>query len=492
MTDRETRPILFLALLSVLLSVAVMLTQIAINADGAIATPKPGNPSAVAGELIAYLSATAGVFVVYVAVVVRCLRRSIGLAGRVILLATPVMVSFGLLFVAPTFSIDTLSYVAHGATGMLAGGGNAYSRQPSDVLMLPVGQGLRDLGWLPPPGTSPYGPLWTLIEAAIVRLPLDVGPYVFLFKLIEMAAMLGSAALIWRILALVRPQDQLAGTVAFLWNPVVLVELTGEGHNDGLMVLFALLGLYATLRAWTSGGMAASALGVAVKYLPVLFIPAQLVYLCRTTVDRPRLVIRVVLGLAISAALMVLLFAPFWGPDTFSGLTRSSGGGPWPVWPTISGLLYSALQGALPAVDTASAKTLLVGALFGGYFLFQSLRVRNAQDLVQAVANIAFVYMLVVSAVYWPWYAVLPIALLVLTPTGRSLPVIVILSAGSRAIAPLAAGLRPEVGPLSDAWATCTLIAILFALATFALQSSSILTRFIGGRVTGPTSVAEA
>jgi alpha-1,6-mannosyltransferase len=478
--DHETRPILGLAAASVLLSIAVMIIQVAINTDGASWWRAPGNPSAVAAEVIAYLAATAGVIAIYVVVVVRCLRGPVGPSGRAILMATPVILSVCLLFVAPTFSFDVLSYIAHGATGTLVAGGDAYSTQPSEVLFLPLGQELRDLGWVPPPGTSPYGPLWTLMETGIVRLPLSVAGDILLFKLIEMAATLCSAAVIWRILALVRPNAQLAGTVAFLWNPVVLVELVGEGHNDGLMILFVLLGLYATLRAWPSGGIAAGALGVLVKFLPALFIPAQLVYLWRTRIDWTDLVRGVALGAAISVALAVVLFAPFWSSQTLSGLSRSGGGGPWPLWPTIGGVLYSAIQGALPAVDAASAKTILLGALFASYLVFQSLRVRDSESLVQAMANIALIYMLVVSAVYWPWYSVLPIALFVLTPLRRSLVIVVVLSAGSRAIGPLAAGLRPEVGPLADWWAVCTLGVILLVLVTFAVQSNGAIWSLLG------------
>jgi len=84
----------------------------------------------------------------------------------------------------------------------------------------------------------------------------------------------------------------------------------------------------------------------------------------------------------------------------------------------------------------------------------------------------ALVYTLVVSAIYWPWYSILPSALLAFTPLRRSLFTVVVLWAGARAIAPLAAGLRPDVGRLANAWATCTLIVILLALASFLLQPS--------------------
>ena len=62
--------------------------------------------------------------------------------------------------------------------------------------------------------------------------------------MIALASALGSAWLAWSILGRIRPAFRLAGTVLLLWNPVVLVELSAEGHNDGLMTFFVLLAIF--------------------------------------------------------------------------------------------------------------------------------------------------------------------------------------------------------------------------------------------------------
>src|ERR1700690_974573 len=90
LTSRDNRPILGLAAASYLLSIVVMIAQNAINADGVASVAGPGHPSAVVGELVAYLAATAGILVAYVGVVVLCLRRPVAPSGRAILIATPV------------------------------------------------------------------------------------------------------------------------------------------------------------------------------------------------------------------------------------------------------------------------------------------------------------------------------------------------------------------------------------------------------------------
>ena len=62
----------------------------------------------------------------------------------------------------------------------------------------------------------------------------DVSLAVLLMKLPALLGALGSAALIWRILGMVRPRLRLLGTIAFVWNPVVIAELAaGECTSTG-------------------------------------------------------------------------------------------------------------------------------------------------------------------------------------------------------------------------------------------------------------------
>jgi hypothetical protein len=57
--------------------------------------------------------------------------------------------------------------------------------------------------------------------------------------------------------------------------------------------------------------------------------------------------------------------------------------------------------------------------------------------LAVALRTAALVYVLVVSAHYWPWYASLPLALMALRPGGSFLPVALALTLCSRLVAPL-------------------------------------------------------
>jgi hypothetical protein len=74
---------------------------------------------------------------------------------------------------------------------------------------------------------------------------------------------------------------------------------------------------------------------------------------------------------------------------------------------------------------------------FVGYLAALAASVTDARSLLLSCAWVSTAYLLLVSPTYWPWYAVLPVALLALTPQGLSVQLLVAVSLGSRLAAPL-------------------------------------------------------
>lgn len=101
---------------------------------------------------------------------------------------------------------------------------------------------------------SVYGPLWLLLSGGITLLAEGLGgslaTYVALFKMLGLLAHLANAALIWAILGRLAPQRRLLGTLLYAWNPLCLLEFCASAHNDAVMLMFALLGVYCLARAW--------------------------------------------------------------------------------------------------------------------------------------------------------------------------------------------------------------------------------------------------
>src|SRR5262249_12384230 len=126
------------------------------------------------------------------------------------------------------------------------------------------------------------------------------------------------------LIALVcRKQGARSAAVAaalFGWNPLVQVELGGNGHNDSVLVAGLLLGLYLLSRRHSASGSLAVAVSAFVKYLTVVAVPFFVLFQLR---DRSQTARERMATVARSVGLMLLAtaiaFAPLWfGPTTLS------------------------------------------------------------------------------------------------------------------------------------------------------------------------------
>jgi hypothetical protein len=343
-----------------------------------------------------------------------------------VVLAVPLVVAVVFYALPPTLSIDAYSYLSHGFLAATPGH-NPYVDPSSSVVATPYGGELVRNGWQPVHGVTPYGPLWTAIErGAYVLSGGSVPAGILLINLPAFLAVLGTAFLIWRLLGEIAPERRVLGTVMFLGNPLVLIELVGEGHNDAVMVFFVVLGIYATVRRW---GFVAVLAIVAASLVKLSALPLGLLVLVALIVWR-RSVARIVLELAaavvVAAGATVALFAPYWvGAATLEGLLTQ--GTPSPGW-SIAGWLAVFLR---PGTAQFVLTVVLVLATIAACFL-----VRTVDGFLKACGFVALVILLLLP-LEWPWYAALPSALLALTAAELDGVLILLLALGSRLVAPL-------------------------------------------------------
>jgi hypothetical protein len=383
--------------------------------------------------LAAYIVATAGLFAIQILLLRACRRGAIRATHtRRVTLALPIAFYAVALIAPPTLSIDVASYVAHGSVRVELGE-NPYLTPASAVADTPLGSELARYRWRPVHPVSPYGPLWTDIEVAAVSAVGETAGRILILKCVAAAASLAVAALIWFALCGRRLEERLFGTVAYLWNPMIVAEIAGDGHNDALMTLLVLAALALTLRRPIVAGVASTAAALT-KYVPLLFLPAQAVYIWRTErAPGRRLRIAAVSG-SIGAALAVVAFAPYWvGARTFQGLSESAGASGTAATTTILGETVSRLPG-LP--DGGPALRVIAFSALLAVVAIASASVRTGPGLFRAAAWIAFAFLLA-SPTYWPWYAVLPVALAAAVPD-RPFPFLLLAaSIGARLAAPL-------------------------------------------------------
>jgi hypothetical protein len=140
---------------------------------------------------------------------------------------------------------------------------------------------LRTVVWYKTP--SPYGPLWILLTvpgSLIARDDLTLN--LLMMHALPALFYLASAVVIALILRNSDPGHLLAGTLLYAWNPLVIFEGPGNGHNGIIMMFFVLLAIYLLVRkkwVWVIPALFASVL---VKYISAILLLPFLIYCLRS------------------------------------------------------------------------------------------------------------------------------------------------------------------------------------------------------------------
>jgi hypothetical protein len=327
-------------------------------------------------------------------------------AAIVVVVAVGLAALLLLLFAHPTTSLDLYDYLYRGQIAARYGANN-FVQSPEDF------RTVDRLYWYTAwrRATTAYGPLWELLSIAVARLS---GPGLLSlligFKLLSALGWLLCAVAIW--LSSSHEQRPLA-VYLWLWNPLVLWELLGAGHNDGWMLLFGVLALWALPRSPTLALLLLTA-GALIKYPLGLLAP---VLLAAALAERPSwwargaLLLRVVL---LCGSLVLIAYAPWWvGPATLQQLhdrtdlfTNSPLALLRALWqPDHGGPQLNARLALLGQL------LLVLGVLAAGLRAWFRPRQRVA-------VSAALLLWFSVAASPWvqPWYLIWPIALLALQP----------------------------------------------------------------------------
>jgi hypothetical protein len=211
-----------------------------------------------------------------------------------------------------------------------------------------------------------------------------------LAKVISVAAHLVCAAFVYLIARRAAPDRALVALTAYAWNPLVVIYIGVDGHNDSVLLAFLLASLYLGLRRDWELSLPLMACAVLVKFVPLVLFPL-LVWYGR---DRPG---ALVAGGIASTLLAAAAFAPFWiGVDTFDGVLDQA----------------SRMTGSPAYLASLAAPDVLLrpvaAALFGVAYLAV---LRSRLDLVTAAYAVLLSFLLVLSFWTKPWYFIWPLAL---------------------------------------------------------------------------------
>lgn len=284
---------------------------------------------------------------------------AVALAARVPLLLAP-----------PSLSDDVYRYVWEGR--VIAHGGNPYVQAPAHPALAPLRDEAIHARVNHPELATIYPPL---AEAGFALVAL-LSPTVFAFKL---WIVLHDLALVLVLLALLRRRGQPPlAAAAWAWNPLVIVEYAGSGHNEPTALLWLALAWLLLPRRPVLSALALAA-GVLVKLAPLVALPF---FVARWT-WRARLAALAALGPGLLA---------FWaltrGAD--SGLTAY-----WSRWRN-NELVFHVLERGL-GFDAARIAALALVAAAIGWGLWRGLGTVAGSRLALRVAT-------VVAPVVHPWY----------------------------------------------------------------------------------------
>jgi hypothetical protein len=428
-----------------------------------------------------YLGIMSCLFAIYIVTLVRLFKGKVALgksgkaALRVIMLFTALILVL-LLFLPGTLTTDLFAYAWYGYIFAVQGG-NPYIDVPIKYAAIDTGNWMQYLFWKDQPNV--YGPIWTLLAGGIAKVAQAGDNHLFNHllghRLLASAAHLVNIWLVWRVSGIIArrypfmrdgrengrvnaqsvaeevtdagtvahagwiPLAQVAATVTYAWNPLLLVEFGASGHNDALVLTASLAAIWLHLAGKWRLAVLALTVGMLIKMLPALFFLAAYVAYLFWQEHRigslpllPSRVARVAQAAIIVGVVWVVAWLPFLGPlETVEVFTNSPGSKFYIhsigtviryTIPDDIGV-YTAQHGWQPAdqwtayalgarLDKPTRDTLfLLAALI---IVLHLWRARNFRRMLLAMGWATMAYVLVGSTWFWPWYTswlVVPLAL---------------------------------------------------------------------------------
>ena len=366
------------------------------------------------------------VFLLYLLALIMVPER---ISFKFILISTLLLGFICTLFPAITSS-DVFSYIAYARIGVIYHH-NPLTTWPTTIIQDPV---ITYVYWVNQP--SAYGPVWAIITCGMqwvlgLSSPASLLLMMMALRFWGLLMHLGSTYLIWSISgSLQRRRNGLAegrrlrATLAFAWNPLLLIEACTNAHVDVTLLFCILLAIWVmarreqpSLRVYLVAACLL-ALATCIKINVVLLVPAFFIYLWKV---RRWSFWQILMVAGTFGATIVVLYAPFWdkgqlldvlrfNPATFRNINSL---------PEFGNRLFDALTffnfkvlpygGISPSEHfTHSVSIILFALIYLGLCLvaLRPGRVDTLPKLIGWMAASWLLYCFIGSSWFWPWYLV--------------------------------------------------------------------------------------
>lgn len=362
------------------------------------------------------------------------------LSSRWLLLLLVGVLVFGmtLLFQPRLFSDDVFTYIFSGRI-LVIYGADPLNTAPYQYASDPYFQ------WVLSGRTAPniYGPLWLCVSSLLVSLRTAPAQTLLLFKGLALLTHLLNSILVWAILSRIAPARRFLGTLLYAWNPLAVIELSGSGHSEGLLLLTLLVTVWLLVQGSTLwhrlGVCLLFGLAISINLIAMLVAPLYIWFDLRTQQHMRRIIWGCIWRAAMTLFPAVTIFFPFWrGASTFFALTSAIDmahfiHSPVGVFAIPLQLAFLAVADALhfpsflhpflSADITLRATATLIFVLIYAHLFSRVKRAPTTPvarhhslqndaemhlagyDILLSSCGIAvFWYMILVSGWFWPWY----------------------------------------------------------------------------------------
>lgn len=319
-----------------------------------------------------------------------------------------------LILMPPNFADDVVGYALQGRV-LVAYHQNPYLHTIKDVGDAWAKYGQYGFGWRP---VVPYGPVTVIVSAGAAllggtNLPVTVG----LLKMLMATCCFLTGWLVVKILDAIHPSASTAALFFFLWNPLLLFEGIGHGHNDAVMMALMMIGLYLIVRERDTMGFVAIVFSLLTKFSTAVLLPLHAWWLFR----RGRFAALLAASL-LSAGIVSVFYLLFYrDPRSFDGI-RAVSHLAWlsPDW--LGGELLHRLGGLSIEVARGYVQRVLL-SIFVVFLLWRMAKIHSVSTFLLECNWVLLFFLLIVGNQINSWYLVLAVPLVAVAqaPLGRSI-----------------------------------------------------------------------
>jgi hypothetical protein len=331
---------------------------------------------------------------------------------RILILSFGLLFGFTLVWLYPITAYDLFLYVLRGRVWAV------YGQSP---MLAPITQFPTDpylnFGGEFADNLSNYGPLWEILVQGPFRLGATgmVSGSISLKLLVLLAYLLCSIVIGWLAVPQGAKNSSLAALTFFAWNPLILLQGPGNGHNDMVFILFMVLGVVLWQRKWWGAAVAALTLAVLAKAAALVVIPLFGVALLRNETTWRGKILKGLGAMAIGVSLAYFIYSIV-GPvtETLQGMSTLTVRRGFAIASAVRMVQREVIPwSAAEMVPRTTAQYIFI--LFYLWILLELWRKRL--DLVTA-GFLAFFAQLMLDRTFRIWYPMwlIPLAAIRLTP----------------------------------------------------------------------------